>query len=240
MEFLFLFVLVFISWLNPTILKNIHEKEDTFFKLATQGQMLFALLMGVFIADAFNGGSIGFAVGYIGVRLIHLVLQERMYRTRADLPRGRRNAFKGYVISVLLWTVSLFVPPPFRFVLWGMGLALDILAPFAKSRRPEADNRIIMLDRHHLPERLGLFAILVMGESVIVLALVNNLSNGTPFTWVTGVVGAVGFIMMAALWWLYFQYMENYVVGTKSWSLPLFLCSHVSLYAGIIMLLACL
>lgn len=232
--FAFLFLVVFTSWFNPTILKNIHEEEDTLFRLATQLQMLFALGMGVFVATAFGEGSIGFAISYIMVRVIHVGLQMRLYRMREDLTPRRRNILNGYIASIVFWTLSLLVPPPYRFILWVMGLAMDILAPYTKGD----GNKIIILDKNHLPERLGLFTMLVMGESVIVLALVNNLSNGTPFTLATGTIAALGFVLMVGLWWLYFQYIENYVTGRSMWSLPMFVWSHVALFLGIMTLAA--
>ncbi|MER7466153.1 low temperature requirement protein A [Streptomyces sp. NPDC097981] len=58
------------------------------------------------------------------------------------------------------------------------------------------------LDTGHIVERVGLSVIIVLGESVI--ALVTSADH----TWTlrAGVVGVLGFVLLAALWWSYFDF----------------------------------
>lgn len=58
------------------------------------------------------------------------------------------------------------------------------------------------LDTGHLVERVGLFVIIVLGESVI--ALVTSADH--VWTVRAGIVGALGFVLLAALWWSYFDF----------------------------------
>ena len=58
----------------------------------------------------------------------------------------------------------------------------------------------------HLPERLGLFTIIVLGESIVVTGL------GVADTeWAAGsvVVAALGFAIVGSLWWLYFDRVDE-------------------------------
>jgi len=57
----------------------------------------------------------------------------------------------------------------------------------------------------HLPERYGLFTIIVLGESLV--AVVVGIS-GTDWQLASAVTAAVGFLAAACLWWVYFDFIE--------------------------------
>jgi low temperature requirement protein LtrA len=93
------------------------------------------------------------------------------------------------------------VPEPARYWMWALGLLVEMATPvFAQ---------ILVLEeapvqRSHLPERFGLFTIIVLGESIVVTGL------GVAGTqWAVGsvVVAALGFAAVASLWWLYFDHV---------------------------------
>lgn len=70
---------------------------------------------------AHEESSAGFALAYIAIRVLTVVLNLRAYR-HVPLARpliGRYVA--AFSFSVALWTVSLAVPEPWRFVVWGSG-----------------------------------------------------------------------------------------------------------------------
>jgi hypothetical protein len=54
----------------------------------------------------------------------------------------------------------------------------------------------------YLPERFGLFVILVLGESVAAIAVGVNETHWEP---VTVTVAALGFVVAVSLWWTYFD-----------------------------------
>ena len=93
------------------------------------------------------------------------------------------------------------MPEPARYWMWALGLLVEMATPvFAQ---------ILVLEeapvqRSHLPERFGLFTIIVLGESIVVTGL------GVAGTqWAVGsvVVAALGFAAVASLWWLYFDHV---------------------------------
>ncbi len=94
--------------------------------------------------------------------------------------------------------MSAAVPAPARYVLWAVGLLGDLLAPTLAARR-----KGVPMHMEHLPERFGLFIILVLGESVA--AVITGLHDGH---WSPQVVlaAALAFTVAAALWWLYFDF----------------------------------
>jgi low temperature requirement protein LtrA len=88
------------------------------------------------------------------------------------------------------------------FVLWGFALCLELAAPIRAWRfLPGAP-----VDRRHLPERFGLLTLIVLGESV--LAVVLGVSK---ISWDAGsaAAAAMGFLVAAALWWIYFDFLDE-------------------------------
>jgi len=79
---------------------------------------------------------------------------------------------KAFLIAAIIWFVSAFVPPPIRFVLWIMALALDISTTLVFTRRL---SKRFAPHIYHLPDRFGTFAIIVLG--ITILAFVDNIAT---------------------------------------------------------------
>lgn len=99
----------------------------------------------------------------------------------------------------MIWTVSLLMPGSIRFWIWGLGLLVEFATP------PVA--QILALGRgpvqaSHLPERFGLFTIVVLGESIVVAGVGVRASEWAPSS---VIVAILGFCVIGSLWWLYFD-----------------------------------
>jgi low temperature requirement protein LtrA len=153
-------------------------------------------------AAAATGGlgstSAQFAACFLLGRLVLLGLYLRAWR---HVPDGRRTIgvyLATTSTAATLWAVSLLVPPPARFVLWAVAVAVDAAGPVIATLRGDA----APLHMEHLPERFGLFVILVLGE--MVAAVVTGVHDA-KWSALSVTVGAIGFVVAAALWWSYFD-----------------------------------
>jgi low temperature requirement protein LtrA len=100
--------------------------------------------------------------------VLTVVLNPRAYR-HVPLARPLIGRYVvAFSFSVALWIGSLAVPEPWRFVVWGIGLAVDLGVPALIG--PRFVGRIT-LHASHIPERFALFTMIVLGESVIAVAL---------------------------------------------------------------------
>ena len=86
------------------------------------------------------------------------------------------------------------------------GIFVDILMPVILRGHLAR----VPVQGHHLPERFGLLTIILLGESVA--SLVSTLA-GVPFTANAQIPALVGFIWIAAIWWIYFENLEHRIYG---------------------------
>jgi low temperature requirement protein LtrA len=161
------------------------------------------------IPHALHGGQNAFAIAYVCVRLVLLVLYARVF---VDLPAAKPVA--GWLILIFgiaagIWLVSLAVPTPWKYLLWGAALLFDHIAPIRVWRLLGR----MPVDPRHLPERFGLLVIIVLGEGVIGVVLGTA---DVSWTFRSGTVAFAGFVTGAAIWWLYFDFLDAAVVVTRN------------------------
>jgi low temperature requirement protein LtrA len=108
-------------------------------------------------------GSAGFAAAYVCASTVLLLLY---LSVRFTIPEAR-SVTGLYLtgIGAALWAISILTPPPARFVLWALGPAVDFATPWIG--RHTGVLRRFPLDTLHLPERFGLFTIIVLGETLL-------------------------------------------------------------------------
>jgi low temperature requirement protein LtrA len=102
------------------------------------------------------------------------VLVIEYLRAAKHIPQARKLATRyatGFAIAACLWLLSAFVPIPQRFVLVGIGLLIDFATPLTAKRLQQG----LLPHPEHLPERFGLFTIIVLGEAII--AVVDGVSE---------------------------------------------------------------
>ena len=179
------------------------------------------------VPDALHGGQNTFVVAYVCVRAILLVLYARVYRD-VEVARPVAGWFMVmFGLGVMGWLVSLAVPVPWKYAVWGVALAVEYAAPIRAWRLL----RGVPVDPRHLPERFGLLIIIVLGEGVIGVVL-----GTAEVSWTlrSGAVAFAGFLTGAAIWWLYFDFLDATSVVTRNVRSGLtFVYAHFFVAAGI-------
>jgi low temperature requirement protein LtrA len=219
---------IFIAWWATSVNRNLQTTETATDKFLIQLQMVGAFVMSLTMPAVFVGSYVGFFVTLSLVRFVQVFMLLRMYRLHPETAPVTYNVVQGLLIAGTLWLVSGFTTAEYHFIVALMALAIDILTPLSVGR----GNAPRLLNVAHLKERLGLFLMLVMGESMIVVALANT---ATALTAVEPLTVVSGLLFMIALWWLYFEYMDTHL-EVRPRNLFLFLHAHAGLYAGIILL----
>jgi low temperature requirement protein LtrA len=201
--FLFLFIPVWWSWIGTTFFATRFYSDDLGHRLLLLLQMGGAGAMAVNISGAFSNTFSGFALSYAFMRFILIVEYIRVFRTTIKSSDSANPLVKRYIIgfsiAAIIWLISAFVPiTEIRFALWIIGLIIDFATPISTGKLTSKFAPHIS----HLPERMGLFTLIVLGESIV--GIVNGM---TEHIWdVYSVIEAsLGLCISFSLWWLYFD-----------------------------------
>src|SRR5919108_4958582 len=124
--FVFLFIIVWWAWFNGAIYHDLHGNNDIRTRVFTFLQMLTVAAMAVFAHNAVGEGSVGFALAYAA---FHLILTWLWWRTGVYDPNHRvlsQPYSFTFLITSLLFLVSIITPAPWRFMLWVLDLFIDL------------------------------------------------------------------------------------------------------------------
>ncbi|HEY5999486.1 MAG TPA: low temperature requirement protein A [bacterium] len=197
-RFAFLSLPVWWAWAGHTFYLTRFDTDDAGHRLLTMAQMIAVAAMASNVAGAFGPSSGAFALSYAAVRA---VLVAQYLRAGHHLPEARpltRRYSRGFGAAALIWALSVLFPPQARPLVWAAAIAVDFLTPITAgtihSRFPP--------HQMHLPERFGLFTIIVLGEAVV--GVVSGEGTG-GLALVPALAGVMGLVIAFALWWGYFE-----------------------------------
>ena len=233
-RFSLLFVLIWWAWLGQTIFATRFGGHDPFERALTFAQICAAAAMAVNAQGALDSrDSAGFAAAYGAMRLL-LGVQYARVKSEGALPLARRY-LKGCALAAGLWLLSAIVPPPARFVLWVIACVVDAVTPFAA----EAYGAHVPIHAEHLPERFGLFTIILLGEAMA--AVMRGMQQHESWPPAAALSVLVGFLIVFQVWWWYFHAIgvadprrvrsRREIRRVLVWSY-----AHVPLYVGLVVL----
>ncbi len=205
--FIMVFFAIWWAWLNFTWFASAYDADDVPYRLLVLLQMGGVLVLAAGVPAAFEHQNfLGITLGYFIMR-IGLVAQ--WVRAAIDNPDGRATAIRyaiGVTIVQLLWLSRLLLPTDAANQWWTVYLAFVVLAtlegvvPFWAER-----TGMTTWHPHHIAERYGLFTIILLGETIAVLAIGNsNVITAGDHVGPLIAVGICALVLIFALWWLYF------------------------------------
>jgi low temperature requirement protein LtrA len=227
--FIGLFVPLWWTWASYTFYADRYDTDDLGQRVLAVAQMVSITLMAASIGA--EDSLTSFAVAFVLAWLVLLAMYWRAYRHIADSRELVGGYVQGFATGLAFWVVSIWVPGPTKYVLWAVGLAIQLYTPW----RVREIQKKVPLSVSHLPERFGLFTILVLGEAFV--AVVGALSHG-HWEFALTVGGILGVLVASAMWWLYFDNQEGRVVRRrkgqrKAWQPTVWIYSHLPLVIAI-------
>ncbi|NUT33260.1 MAG: low temperature requirement protein A [Hamadaea sp.] len=164
-------------------------------------QLVALTLMAASIARGGLADIRAIAGAYALIRTLQVI---EIARAGHYIPPARpvtRHFVRGYGVGVGLWWVGTALPVAWGAWLWGIGLAIEVATYISGARF----KRQFPPHVSHLPERYGLFTILVLGESFVgaVAGSATRLASWPAVALVTLAVAGT-----AALWWIYFDRID--------------------------------
>lgn len=224
-----MFAFVWWAWVGYAFYANRFESEETIYRLLMFAGMLGVAALAMSVSGAFTPqGAVAFTLSYVAVRGVLIILYAR---AAYYVPLAREYCVRniiGFSFGAGLWLSSLLFPAPVRYWLWAAGFAAELFTPYL-------NNRIINrtpFDTSHIPERFGLFTIIVLGEAVITAA-----TGASQVDWkiATVMTAVLGFGIAAALWWIHFEFVEDYALRRgRVWARYLYMYGHYVMVTGIV------
>lgn len=178
--------------------------------LAMLAAMAASALMAAAAPEAFGERAWAFSLANAAMRILLLVLWLYQHREHSDDSPWRIWVYNGG--TAVLWLVAATLPLPAAVVLWALSIAVEV-GMVANSNRIGAERSMAGINIEHASERLGLFVIIVLGESVFTL-VTEAAHDWNPGA---GLAAALGFVIVALLGWAFFQYgMGTLTMGLQA------------------------
>jgi low temperature requirement protein LtrA len=198
-RYAFLLLVIWWAWNGYAVYATRFDADDGPQRVMTMIQMIAVIFMAANAEDGLDSvSSAGFAAAYAVMRLV-LVLQ---YVRASAIPAARRLAREhatGFGVAAVVWLASSLTPAPLRYACWAIALAVDLGTALLTARH----TRQLPPHAEHLPERFGLFTLILLGESIV--AIMKGIQAQPDWTPMAAGAALLGIIVIFACWWAYFE-----------------------------------
>ena len=161
-----------------------------------------AFVMAASVGDAFgDDGGLWFAIPYVVVRASGLGIVLLVASEDAERLKGVRRFALASVPGMIVVIVAGVVDADVRPWLWLGAVVMDIGAAIYAAR-----GKSVRLNAAHFVERHGLFVIIALGESLIVVGLI--FANAERSADTLG-VALFAVVITSLLWWTYFGWLKD-------------------------------
>jgi low temperature requirement protein LtrA len=194
---LVVFVPIYWAWVGTSVQASTHDVDNTLDRLVIFAIGLGGLFMALAVPQAYGSRGLLFGAAYLTVRL---VLAARVASLGGVLigPFG-----VGAVITGPLLLLGGLLHGDARTAVWALAAAADLATPTLARRRLTG----IRFHPGHLPERFSLFVLIALGETIVSVGA--PVASIEQLTTPELVAVAVSFVLIAALWWVYFAYATD-------------------------------
>ena len=227
LRFAGLFVPIWWGWMGITWYATAFDTDDVIYRISLLVSMLAIVAIAVNVGRVKDGDTTGFVIAYLVMQVVVVGLYVRAWQHAHETQSMTTRYAAGDALGAGIWLASLAFPTPAQYWVWGAAMAVLMFTPMYALRAYHGQP----FDSSHIPERYGLFTIIVLGESIVAVAA--GISN-TGWEFGTALTAATGFGIAACVWWVYFEFVEATVVRRDAivrafvWSYV-----HFGVYVGI-------
>ncbi len=201
----FLLLAVWTVWVWTTWASNWLDSRHPTVRLMFLTLMGAGLIMSAAIPEAFGDRALAFAAAFAFMQNARNAVI--VWALRGGAPNERRNFIRIQIwllVGGALWIAGAFAEGEARWAIWIAALFAELGSPWwgfwtpGLGRSTTDDWRV---DPAHMAERCGLFVILALGESIIILG-----ATFADLAWDVSHLAAFGLGLTgaAATWWIYF------------------------------------
>ena len=197
---LLILALMWWAWSAFVWAANAQEARSATLRGALLLAMVLIFVAGLAVPSAFGDLATLFAVSYVGVRILHLVL----YADASRRGNASWRAIAGFAATVLVGMALLvtgsFLSASAQTALWAVAVAIDYAGPAWLTREQLRGLQAVAVA--HFAERYGLFVIICLGESLVAVGLG---ASGHEIDARLLAAAVAGVLITIGLWWTYFE-----------------------------------
>lgn len=193
------------AWIDTAWITNWLDPQHPLVRLMLFFLMAVGLVLSSSIPEAFGERGLAFAVAFVVFQLSRTLFMLWASRSDEVLFRNFTRILIWYCLSSLFWLAGGFAAGEMRLGLWLVAVALDTLGPILAFWIPglgRSDTREWQVDGAHIAERTGLFVMIALGESLLVIGVAFA---DLPWSSATIAATAIALLQSIAMWWLYFS-----------------------------------
>ena len=186
------------AWVNASVTMNLFGAHITPVVWVSVGIAMIAVgFMAASVPAALTERVAGFALGNAVIRVVWML---PWWMKRATTGTAWWRPVLYCLVPAVLWAASIGVPAPWRYVVWAIAVAIEIVLLAVLGRAMGWLQRT--LDVGHLVERVSLFVVIVFGESILSVIAQLDAHWGPP-AWLAAFLG---FAAIVALAWIFFTF----------------------------------
>jgi low temperature requirement protein LtrA len=193
------------SWIYTSWVTNWADPERTPVRVALFVLMGLGLLMSISLPEAFAERGMIFAGAFVATSMVRSGFMLWAARTDAMLFRNFQRIIIWQMFSGVFWIAGGLSEGEMRTGLWLAALFVEYISPAMFYRVPglgKANTAEWTVEGGHMAERVGLFVIICLGESLLITGATFA---ETPWTIDVILAAAVAFAGTLAMWWIYFS-----------------------------------
>jgi low temperature requirement protein LtrA len=202
-----LLVPIWWAWISFSYFADLFDDDTPLHRVVQLAAMLGAIVLAVTLTDGVGDDGHLFAATFAAMFALLAAMYAVTGRTEPRAAELCRWYTTGSAVGAVLWATSAVVPAPGRYWLWGVAVVANaaISGPIAYSRMQRPPEQV-----SHMPERFGLFAIVVLGEAV--LSVVRGV-DATDWAAASTATAVAGFVIAAGMWWIYFSGFDEQAIN---------------------------
>ncbi|WP_258044792.1 low temperature requirement protein A [Streptomyces sp. SM11] len=231
-----------VAWISFSWFASAFATDDWLYRALTMIQMIGVVVFSLGLPAMFHSVEEGshlelraMVIGYVVMRIAMVLQWWRAARQAPSFHEVGMANIRWTLIAQAGWIVVAFTPMPIAVVfvafavLGTLELVLPVLTQGSAGGTP--------WHPHHVAERYGLFAIIVLGEGVVgTVASSGDLlggGDGTHWTWNAIAVVVAGVGLTFGMWWMYFLTPFGDILVHRRKRGYLFGYGHIPLFIGV-------
>jgi len=203
LDFVVIFGLVWVAWLNGSMYHELHGREDGRSRTFIFVQVTILSVLAVYAATAGGSGGVGFALSYV---VLFVVLSWLWLSVRRRDEERFQQATGSYLLlmaaSMVAIAASALLADGPRTLVWAAVVVAWVGLGILRFWVSGSTDAMGVTVTDSMVERFGLFVIIVLGEVVVGVVGGMSATELDPLVVVTGVLALV---VGSGFWWAYFD-----------------------------------